>query len=76
MWLLPLLTFLQWKKPYPKLFSGMKFLFVNLFSKLLWHVLRHMECKMVASYWHGHLFLEVFQKSEILKNAVSGRWCS
>ena len=23
----------------------------------------------------GHSFLEVFQKSEILKNAVSGRWC-
>ena len=30
--LLPLLTFLQWKKPYSKLFSGIKFLFVNRFS--------------------------------------------
>ena len=24
---------------------------------------------------NGPLVLEVFQKSEILKNAVSGRWC-
>ena len=38
----------QWKKPYLKLFSGIKFLFVNRFSKFLWHVLRLMECKMVT----------------------------
>ena len=25
---------------------------------------------------HVHIFLEVFQESDILKNAVSGRWCS
>ena len=25
---------------------------------------------------HGHIFLVVFQKSEISKNAVSKRWCS
>ena len=25
---------------------------------------------------HGHFFLEVLQKSEILKNAVSERWCT
>ena len=47
-WLLPLLTLLQWKKPYSKLFSGIKFLFVNRFSKFLWHFLRLLECKMMT----------------------------
>ena len=36
------------KKPYSKLFSGIKFLFVNQFSKFLWHYLRLLECKMVT----------------------------
>ena len=67
--LLPLLTFIQWKKPYSKLFSGIKFLFVNRFSNFC-HFLRFLEFKMVT--WQCFLF--IFEKSEILKNAFSGRW--
>ena len=69
--LLPLLAILQWKKPCSKIFYCINIVIVNRFSNFLWHFLR-------LGMQNGDMlifFLEVFQKSEILKNAVSGRWC-
>ena len=43
------------------------------FSKFLQHFLGLLGSKKVTK---RHIFLAVFHKSEILKNAVSERWCS
>ena len=66
------MTTSQWKKPYSTLFSGIKVLFVNQFSKnLRQFFFRPLECKMVTLSY----FLSVFQNSQILRKAVSKRLC-
>ena len=52
---------------------GHNYLISELIFKLFVALFR---TKIVAKRCHCHIFLVVFQKSEISKNAVSERWCS
>ena len=55
------------RKAYSKCFLGIINSLVNRFSNFLWHFIRLLGHKKD----YGHIFLVVFQESEILKNAVS-----
>ena len=72
-----LADFFSMENPYSKLFSGIKFfvcykIFCLLTDfQIFWHLLKTWNAK----WWYDNIFLEVFQKRNILQNAVSGRWC-
>ena len=59
---------------YSKYFLGIIILLVNRFSKFLRNFLFYHF--WIAKDDMVYIFLVVFQKSEILKNAVSDRWCA
>ena len=50
---------------------GVKFLFVDRFSKFLWHFLR----LWTAKGWYYHILLDMLQKMVKCKKAVSKGWC-
>ena len=51
-------------------FLGVKFVFVNQFSKLLWHFLRLLACKWMI---RSHLAGSISEQDDILQKAVSKR---
>ena len=59
------------EKAIAQLFLDIKCLFINRFSKFLWHLLRLLECKRMM---RSH-FDEIFQNEMICKKAVSKGWC-